>query len=72
MSKIYLEIEEQLTPEEELVKQPTIVKSEYASIDEAKPVSDGIEAMFFKNKTYTRCVHVCGHEDGTPCEKIKF
>jgi hypothetical protein len=67
MSKNYLEIIEQLTEEEMLIKQPQEVRIEVSSKEDAIEKLDIYEPAFI-GLNYVKRYHICKHEEGQPCE----
>ena len=65
--KQYLEIIEQLTDEENLIKQPQIIRIEVSSKEEAIEKLLIYESIF-EGLNYIKRYHICNHEAGQPCE----
>jgi hypothetical protein len=65
--KQYLEILEQLTEEESIVKQPQTVRITVASKEDAIEKLDVYEPAFI-GLNYIKRYHICKHEEGQPCE----
>ena len=66
MAKLYLEIIEQLTEEEMFIKQPTNIRIEVVSKEEAITKLPDFEPLF-AGKTYIKRLHTCQHEEGLGC-----
>lgn len=62
----YLEIEEQLIPEDAIIKQPQIIRVAVASKDEAISKLPIYEPAF-KGLNYIKRVHYCNHDTGVSC-----
>lgn len=62
----YLEIEEQLTPEDAIIKQPQLIRVAVASKDEAVNKLPIYEPAF-AGLIYVKRVHYCDHDTGQPC-----
>jgi len=67
MAKKYLEILEQLTDEESLIKQAQAVRIEVSSKDEAISKLSIYEPEF-EGRNYIKRYHICNHEEGQSCE----
>ena len=65
--KQYLEIYENLTPEEKRVKQPQQIRIEVSSRDEVI-TKLGIYEPAFAGLNYVKRYHKCYHSEGLPCE----
>ena len=67
--KLYLEIIEQLTEEEEFIKQPQIVRIEVSSKEEALTLLENFSQFesLFAGKNYITRLHTCRHEEGLGC-----
>lgn len=65
--KIYLEVNEQLSDEELIIKQPQTMRVEVQSEEEALLILESIIALF-EGLTITKKIHFCQHEDGLPCQ----
>lgn len=64
--KVYLEIQENLTEEEQQIKQAQSIRIEVA--DKAEAISKlAIYEPAFKGLNYIKQVHFCKHEDGQSC-----
>ena len=64
--KTYLEINEQLTAEEQQVKQAQSIRIEVVDKDDAISKLSVYEPAF-KGLNYIKQVHYCKHEDGGEC-----
>ena len=64
--KLYLEIIEQLTEEEMFTKQPTNIRVEVISKEEAIAKLPIFEPLF-EGKNYIKRLHTCRHEEGIGC-----
>ena len=65
--KLYFEIEEILTEEEMLTRQPLTIRVELS--DESK--AEGYLKLFrnfFSGRKYVARIHYCYHDEGKPCE----
>lgn len=62
----YLEIEEQLTPDDAIIKQPQMIRVVVASKDEAVSKLPTYEPAF-AGLNYVKRVHYCNHDVGQPC-----
>ncbi|MCK4846097.1 MAG: hypothetical protein KAS88_00385 [Deltaproteobacteria bacterium] len=68
MAEYYLEINEELTEETALSRQPLGVRVSVAGREDAlEKVS--IFEPFFDGRLYTKELHRCNHDSGTPCAK---
>ena len=66
--RLYLEIEEVLSEEERLTKQPTFLRFEVHNEDEAKELYEQLKP-FLANITYKVNLHYCYHDEGKPCRR---
>lgn len=65
--KQYLEIIEQLTEEEELIKQSQIIRVEVSSKEDAISKLSTYESTF-EGLNYIKRYHKCYHEESQSCE----
>ena len=76
--KYYLEITEQLTDEERLIKQPQSLRKEIFGdtaterMQNAKQLYNILSEVVGFNFEHTAKIHNCGHEDGMACELIEL
>jgi len=66
--RLYLEIEEVLSEEERLTKQPQFVRFEVSNEDEAKELYEQLKP-FLADITYKVYLHYCYHDEGKPCRR---
>ena len=66
MAKLYLEIQEVLTESEQFIQQPTNIRIEVVSKDEAIAKLPDFEPLF-EGKNYIKRLHTCRHEEGLGC-----
>lgn len=64
--QLYLEIIEQLTEKERLIKQPQTIRIEVISKEEALEKLPTFE-LLFADKNYIKRLHKCQHEEGLGC-----
>lgn len=65
--RLYLEIEEVLTEEEALVRQPQFIRVEVRDRDHALQLYQQLKPLFAGRK-YVARLHICRHDEGRPCE----
>lgn len=65
--RMYLEIFEQLSEDEQFIKQPTNIRIEVISKEEAIEKLPQFEPLFI-GLNYTKRLHTCRHEEGLGCE----
>lgn len=65
----YLEIRQQLTPEQSTIWQPIEVRKLVTDETEARQMLPNlVELLGLEGETYTANLHICRHEDGGECE----
>jgi len=65
--RLYLEIVEVLSEEEEFTRQPQLVRVEVESEDEAYQLYNQLKPLF-NGRKYIARIHYCYHEEGKPCQ----
>ena len=65
--KIYLEVDEILSEQEMLTKQPFQFRVEVQSREEAIQKFEALKSLIPLPQHYEARIHYCGHDEGKPC-----
>lgn len=71
MAEYYLEINEELTEEDALSRQPLGLRVSVGGREDALTKIPVFEP-FFSGRQYVKELHTCNHDGGTPCTKERL